>query len=48
MRAELKQIQKETGITFIFVTHDQEEALSMSDRIAVMSEGEVQQIGGPA
>ena len=47
MREELKQLQKETGITFIFVTHDQEEALAMSDRIAVMSDGEVQQIGGP-
>jgi spermidine/putrescine transport system ATP-binding protein len=47
MREELKQLQKETGITFVFVTHDQEEALAMSDRIAVMSEGEVQQIGGP-
>jgi len=45
MRVELKQLQKETGITFIFVTHDQEEALVMSDRIAVMSEGEIQQIG---
>ena len=48
MREELKQLQKETGITFVFVTHDQEEALAMSDRIAVMSDGEVQQIGGPA
>ena len=47
MRDELKQLQKETGITFVFVTHDQEEALAMSDRIAVMSEGEIQQIGGP-
>lgn len=47
MREELKQLQRETGITFVFVTHDQEEALSMSDRIAVMSEGEVQQIGRP-
>jgi len=47
MREELKQLQKETGITFVFVTHDQEEALAMSDRIAVMSEGEVQQIGQP-
>ena len=47
MRVELKQIQQETGITFIFVTHDQEEALAMSDRIAVMSEGEIQQVGGP-
>ena len=45
MREELKQLQKETGITFVFVTHDQEEALAMSDRIAVMSNGEVQQIG---
>lgn len=45
MRIELKRIQEETGITFIFVTHDQEEALTMSDRIAVMSAGEVQQIG---
>jgi spermidine/putrescine transport system ATP-binding protein len=45
MRVELKQLQEETGITFIFVTHDQEEALTMSDRIAVMSEGRVQQIG---
>ena len=45
MRVELKQLQQETGITFVFVTHDQEEALTMSDRIAVMSEGEIQQIG---
>lgn len=45
MRIELKQIQEEAGITFIFVTHDQEEALTMSDRIAVMSAGNVQQIG---
>ena len=48
MRQELKQIQHETGITFLFVTHDQEEALSMSDRIAVMSEGHVQQVGTPS
>ncbi len=47
MRDELQRLQHETGITFVFVTHDQDEALSMSDRIAVMSEGEVQQIGGP-
>ncbi|MGE0239800.1 MAG: ABC transporter ATP-binding protein [Parvibaculaceae bacterium] len=47
MRAELKQLQRATGITFVFVTHDQEEALSMSDRIAVMSDGEVQQVGTP-
>ena len=45
MRDELKQLQRETGITFVFVTHDQGEALAMSDRIAVMSEGHVQQIG---
>ena len=47
MQQELKKIQKETGITFIFVTHDQEEALSMSDTIGVMSEGRIQQIGSP-
>ena len=47
MRQELKQIQAETAITFIFVTHDQDEALSMSDRIAVMSDGLVQQVGTP-
>ncbi|MEM7237745.1 MAG: ABC transporter ATP-binding protein [Pseudomonadota bacterium] len=46
MRVELKQIQQETGITFVFVTHDQEEALTMSDRIAVMSAGRLQQVGG--
>lgn len=45
MQLELKQLQRDTGITFIFVTHDQEEALTMSDRIAVMSAGEVQQLG---
>ena len=45
MRIELKQLQRDTGITFVFVTHDQEEALSMSDRIAVMSDGLIQQIG---
>ena len=47
MQIELKSIQKRTGITFIFVTHDQEEALTMSDRIVVMSEGKIQQIGTP-
>ena len=47
MRDELKQLQIDTGITFVFVTHDQGEALAMSDRIAVMSEGHVQQIGSP-
>lgn len=47
MQLELKHLQRETGITFIFVTHDQEEALTMSDRIAVMSAGEMQQLGTP-
>ena len=47
MQQELKKIQKSTGITFIFVTHDQEEALTMSDTIVVMSEGKIQQIGTP-
>jgi spermidine/putrescine transport system ATP-binding protein len=47
MQFELKQIQEQLGITFIYVTHDQEEALTMSDRIAVISMGEVQQIGAP-
>ncbi len=47
MQTELKNIQKELGITFIYVTHDQEEALSMSDTVVVMNEGKVQQIGRP-
>jgi spermidine/putrescine transport system ATP-binding protein len=47
MQIELKRLQHETGITFIFVTHDQEEALTMSDRIAVMSKGKVMQVGTP-
>jgi spermidine/putrescine transport system ATP-binding protein len=47
MQLELKRIQREVGITFIYVTHDQEEALTMSDRIAVMNEGRVEQIGVP-
>ncbi len=47
MQIELKRLQRETGLTFIFVTHDQEEALTMSDRIAVMSGGHVQQIATP-
>ena len=47
MQIELKRLQGETGITFIFVTHDQEEALTMSDRIAVMSKGQILQIGTP-
>ncbi len=47
MQIELKRLQHETGITFIFVTHDQEEALTMSDRIAVMSDGAILQVGTP-
>ena len=47
MRAELKAMQRKTGITFLFVTHDQEEALSMSDRVAVMNRGRVEQFGTP-
>ena len=47
MQIELKRIQREVGISFIFVTHDQGEALTMSDRIAVMSQGHVEQIGTP-
>jgi spermidine/putrescine transport system ATP-binding protein len=47
MQIELKRLQNETGITFIFVTHDQEEALTMSDRIAVMSSGKILQVGSP-
>ncbi|MGI9306960.1 MAG: ABC transporter ATP-binding protein [Gammaproteobacteria bacterium] len=47
MRAELKRLQRETGVTFVFVTHDQEEALAMSDRVAVMSGGRVRQTGAP-
>jgi len=48
MQGELKRLQLETGITFVFVTHDQEEALTMSDRIAVMAEGRILQLGSPA
>jgi len=47
MRAELKQIQARTGITFVYITHDQGEALTMSDRIAVMNRGRIAQIGSP-
>ena len=47
MQIELKRLQNETGITFIFVTHDQEEALTMSDRLAVMRDGHIQQLGSP-
>lgn len=48
MQIELKAIQKKVGITFIFVTHDQEEALTMSDRLAVFNRGKIEQIGSPA
>jgi putative spermidine/putrescine transport system ATP-binding protein len=48
MQVELKAIQREVGITFVFVTHDQEEALTMSDRIAVFNQGRVEQVGTPA
>ena len=47
MRTELKAIQREVGITFLFVTHDQDEALSMSDRVAIMNEGVIEQCGTP-
>ncbi len=47
MQAELKAIQREVGITFLFVTHDQDEALSMSDRVAIMNEGVIEQCGTP-
>ena len=47
MQHELKNMQRQLGITFLFVTHDQEEALSMSDTVVVMKEGEIQQIGTP-
>ncbi len=47
MQIELKKIQKEVGITFVFVTHDQEEALTMSDTIIVMNKGIIQQMGTP-
>ena len=47
MQLELKEIQREVGITFIFVTHDQEEALTMSDKIAVFNEGKIVQVGSP-
>ncbi len=48
LRVELKAVQEEVGITFVFVTHDQEEALSMSDRLAVMSGGRIEQVGTPS
>jgi putative spermidine/putrescine transport system ATP-binding protein len=48
MQVELKRIQQEVGITFIYVTHDQEEALTMSDRMAVFNDGRIEQVGAPA
>ena len=48
MQLELQRVQREVSITFVYVTHDQEEALTMSDRIAVLSQGRIEQIGGPA
>ncbi len=48
MQIELKRIQQEVGITFVYVTHDQEEALTMSDRIAVFNRGRIEQLGPPA
>ncbi|NMM43390.1 ABC transporter ATP-binding protein [Rhodospirillaceae bacterium KN72] len=48
MRDELRQLQRQTGITFVFVTHDQDEALDMSDRICVLGDGQIQQIGTPS
>lgn len=47
MQLELKEIQREVGITFVFVTHDQEEALTMSDKIVIMKDGEIEQVGTP-
>ncbi len=47
LQVELKKIQREVGITFVYVTHDQEEALTMSDRIAVMNQGRIEQVGDP-
>src|SRR5207253_2904590 len=48
LQVELKSLQEAVGITFVYVTHDQEEALTMSDRIAVMSNGRVEQVGAPS
>ena len=47
MQLELKRIQQEVGITFIYVTHDQEEAMTMSNRLAVMRQGKIEQLGDP-
>ena len=48
MQVELKEIQQRVGLTFIYVTHDQEEALTMSDRLAVFNQGRIEQVGTPA
>jgi putative spermidine/putrescine transport system ATP-binding protein len=48
MQVELKRIQEDVGITFVYVTHDQEEALTMSDRLAVFNQGRIEQVGSPA
>ena len=48
MQIELKRIQQELGMTFVYVTHDQEEALTMSDRLAVFNDGRIEQVGTPA
>jgi len=48
MQHELRGLQQQTGITFVYVTHDQEEALTMSDRLAVLSDGHIEQVGAPA
>ena len=47
LQLDLRSLHREVGVTFVYVTHDQEEALTMSDRIAVLAEGRVEQIGGP-
>ena len=47
LQVELKSLQEEVGLTFIYVTHDQEEALTMSDRLAVMNAGRIEQLGAP-
>src|SRR5207244_9954504 len=47
LRSEIRKIQQDVGITTVYVTHDQEEALSIADRIAVMRDGRIEQIGGP-
>ena len=48
LQVELKALQEAVGITFVYVTHDQEEALTMSDRLAVMAGGRIEQVGAPA